>query len=63
MVAPTDTGAHYSPTTAFIYIFNLIVGVGALSLPAGFQATGWILGLVFLAVVGFFFLHDNYLGD
>jgi amino acid permease len=53
MVASTAAGDSYSPPTAFVYIFNLVVGVGALALPAGFRAAGLILGLIFLAVVGF----------
>lgn len=31
-----------------IYIFNLMVGTGALVLPAAFVNSGWILGLVVL---------------
>ena len=31
---------HYSPTTGLVYIFNLIVGTGALTLPAAFHDAG-----------------------
>ena len=36
---------------AFIYIFNLIVGVGALSLPKAFSDVGIILGTILLIVL------------
>eukprot|EP01119_Soliformovum_irregulare_P020783 TRINITY_DN6787_c1_g1_i1.p1 TRINITY_DN6787_c1_g1~~TRINITY_DN6787_c1_g1_i1.p1 ORF type:complete len:467 (-),score=104.59 TRINITY_DN6787_c1_g1_i1:42-1442(-) len=53
MVANTDAGASYSSPIAFAYIFNLIVGVGALALPIGFSDAGLILGAIFLAIMGF----------
>ena len=31
---------QYSPATGFIYVFNLIVGTGALTLPAAFHDAG-----------------------
>ncbi|KAN0029350.1 hypothetical protein ACTFIV_011241 [Dictyostelium citrinum] len=49
---PSD-GSTYSKKTAFVYIFNLIVGVGALALPYGFSKAGLVLGLLFLAAIGF----------
>ena len=42
----------YSISTAVVYMFNLIVGVGALSLPLGFHQAGIILGVIFLAFIG-----------
>lgn len=39
-----------------IYVFNLIVGTGALTLPAVFAQAGWFLGtilIVSLAFIGF----------
>lgn len=39
-----------------IYVFNLIVGTGALTLPAVFQGAGWLLSfftILMLAFVGF----------
>ena len=40
---PSETLSHYSPLTGLIYIFNLIVGTGALTLPAAFHDAGWLL--------------------
>ena len=45
-----------SPVTAGVFIFNLIVGTGALALPSAFQAAGWLLGvllLLFLALTSY----------
>lgn len=42
----------YSRGTAVVYIFNLIVGVGALSLPLGFHQAGIVLGTLFLGAIG-----------
>ena len=42
------TGAQYSPLTGLIYIFNLIVGTGALTLPAAFHDAGWLLSSVII---------------
>ncbi|KAK3908736.1 Transmembrane protein 104-like protein [Frankliniella fusca] len=47
---------QYSPWTGLVYIFNLIVGTGALTLPASFLKAGWGLGaglIVILAFVSF----------
>ena len=38
---------------AFIYIFNLVIGVGALALPKAFSDAGIILGTVLLIVLAF----------
>ena len=35
-------GAQYSRLTGLIYIFNLIVGTGALTLPAAFHDAGYV---------------------
>jgi len=43
----------YTKKTAFIYIFNLIVGVGAIAMPIGFSKAGLIFGLLMLMFVGF----------
>eukprot|EP01114_Cavostelium_apophysatum_P014544 TRINITY_DN3801_c0_g1_i1.p1 TRINITY_DN3801_c0_g1~~TRINITY_DN3801_c0_g1_i1.p1 ORF type:complete len:510 (+),score=104.71 TRINITY_DN3801_c0_g1_i1:96-1625(+) len=53
MVANTSAGEKYSNPVAFIYVFNLIVGVGALNLPHGFAQSGMILGVLFLALNSF----------
>lgn len=42
MAGGGDVGSSYSPPVAFIFVFNLIVGVGALALPYGFLAAGWV---------------------
>ena len=38
---------------AFFYIFNLIVGVGALALPKAFSEAGLVLGALLLVVLAF----------
>ena len=47
------TGAQYSPLTGLIYIFNLIVGTGALTLPAAFHDAGWLLSSVIIILLAF----------
>ena len=55
----SDTGvkkAHaskptYSRLFAFVYILNLIVGVGAIAMPKAFAMAGWLLGLFLLIVL------------
>ncbi|OWF50888.1 transmembrane protein 104-like [Mizuhopecten yessoensis] len=42
----TDTGAGYSRLIGLIYIFNLIVGTGALTMPSAFASAGWLLSLI-----------------
>jgi len=49
----TSTGEKYPTWIAYIYVFNLVVGVGALNLPSGFYQAGLVLGLIFLALMGF----------
>ncbi|XP_050346312.1 transmembrane protein 104 homolog isoform X1 [Nymphalis io] len=52
----TETGDQYSVWVGLIYIFNLIVGTGALTLPAAFARAGWglsTISLVFLAFMSF----------
>lgn len=36
-----------------IFLFNLIVGTGALTLPLAFAKTGWLLGLILITVLAF----------
>ncbi|XP_050670792.1 transmembrane protein 104 homolog [Leptidea sinapis] len=51
-----DSGDQYSVWVGLIYIFNLIVGTGALTLPAAFARAGWglsTISLVFLAFMSF----------
>ncbi|XP_066250898.1 transmembrane protein 104 homolog [Euwallacea similis] len=44
---------QYSPLVGLIYVFNLIVGTGALTLPAAFQAAGWLFGTIAIAILCF----------
>ena len=37
-----------------MYVFNLIVGTGALTMPAAFQSSGWVIGLVIVVILAFF---------
>ena len=39
------------PQFAFIYIFNLIVGVGALALPIAFSQAGLIIGTILMVIL------------
>ncbi|ETV77984.1 hypothetical protein, variant [Aphanomyces astaci] len=54
-----DSSAHvgtYSPTTGFIFLFNLVVGTGALTIPHAFAQVGLIYGaaaLFLLSVVSY----------
>jgi len=47
----SNDDSHYSWQVAFIYIFNLVVGAGALALPKAFAQTGLILGLIAIFVL------------
>ncbi|XP_012276110.1 transmembrane protein 104 homolog isoform X2 [Orussus abietinus] len=44
---------QYSTWVGLVYIFNLIVGTGALTLPAVFSRAGWVLGLCIILVLAF----------
>ena len=44
---------HYSRLTGLIYIFNLIVGTGALTLPAAFHDAGWFLSSCIIILLAF----------
>ncbi|XP_052828132.1 transmembrane protein 104 isoform X1 [Octopus bimaculoides] len=49
----------YSPITptnhalGLIYVFNLIVGTGALAMPKSFHSAGWLLSIIFLVILAF----------
>ncbi|OXB56269.1 hypothetical protein ASZ78_006452 [Callipepla squamata] len=49
----TDTGELYSPYVGLVYMFNLIVGTGALTMPKAFATAGWLVSLVLLMFLGF----------
>jgi hypothetical protein len=53
MAGDTAVGASYSTPVAAIFIYNLIVGVGCLTLPHAFQAAGIVLSAVFLLFMAF----------
>ncbi|XP_033221519.1 transmembrane protein 104 homolog isoform X1 [Belonocnema kinseyi] len=52
-MAEINDGNQYSTWVGLIYIFNLIVGTGALTLPAVFSRAGWMLGLIVILVLAF----------
>ncbi|XP_039595321.1 transmembrane protein 104-like [Polypterus senegalus] len=49
----TDTGELYSPSVGLVYMFNLIVGTGALTMPKAFATAGWVVSLVLISVLAF----------
>ncbi|XP_061568551.1 transmembrane protein 104 [Cololabis saira] len=49
----TDTGDPYSPFVGVVYMFNLIVGTGALTMPKAFATAGWGVGLALISILGF----------
>jgi len=52
-MAEGGEGAQYSRLTGLIYIFNLIVGTGALTLPAAFKDAGYLCSTVILILLAF----------
>ncbi|KHJ98886.1 transmembrane amino acid transporter protein [Oesophagostomum dentatum] len=50
MPTAADQSSGYSPTMGLLYIFNLIVGTGALALPKAFQTAGFALSLLVLLI-------------
>ncbi|XP_061182106.1 transmembrane protein 104-like [Saccostrea echinata] len=50
----TEAGASYSKAVGFVYLFNLIVGTGALTMPLAFQNAGWLLSLVIIVLLAGF---------
>ncbi|ESN99538.1 hypothetical protein HELRODRAFT_101525 [Helobdella robusta] len=44
---------EYSPMIGMVFLFNLIVGTGALALPKSFSMAGWGVSLVMIIVVAF----------
>jgi hypothetical protein len=51
--APQAPDSHYSSVFAFAYIFNLVVGVGALALPLAFSQAGLVLGTFLVVTLAF----------
>ncbi|VDM74293.1 unnamed protein product [Strongylus vulgaris] len=50
MAGTVETATTYSSWMGLLYVFNLIVGTGALALPRAFQQAGYILSIAILAV-------------
>lgn len=44
---------EYPTWVGFIFVFNLIVGTGALTLPSAFSRAGWVLGSVLIVILAF----------
>uniref|UniRef100_A0A3P8TQ57 Transmembrane protein 104 n=1 Tax=Amphiprion percula TaxID=161767 RepID=A0A3P8TQ57_AMPPE len=49
----TDTGEPYSAFVGLVYMFNLIVGTGALTMPKAFATAGWVVSLALISFLGF----------
>jgi len=49
----TEDGSTYSGKVAFVYIFNLVVGFGPLTLPHVFYESGYALATGFMLILGF----------
>uniref|UniRef100_A0A3Q2FL01 Transmembrane protein 104 n=1 Tax=Cyprinodon variegatus TaxID=28743 RepID=A0A3Q2FL01_CYPVA len=49
----TDTGEPYSAFVGLVYMFNLIVGTGALTMPRAFAEAGWVVSLSLIAFLAF----------
>ncbi|KAG8190052.1 hypothetical protein JTE90_023024 [Oedothorax gibbosus] len=48
-----DVGEGYSPLMGLMYVFNLIVGTGALTMPSPIYDAGWLLSLIVLVILAF----------
>ncbi|XP_071036880.1 transmembrane protein 104 isoform X2 [Parasteatoda tepidariorum] len=48
-----DIGEGYSSMMGLMYVFNLIVGTGALAMPSPIAEAGWLLSLIILIVLAF----------
>lgn len=49
----TETGEPYSPFVGLVYMFNLIVGTGALTMPKAFAAAGWVVSVSLISFLAF----------
>uniref|UniRef100_A0A3Q3KIY0 Amino acid transporter transmembrane domain-containing protein n=1 Tax=Monopterus albus TaxID=43700 RepID=A0A3Q3KIY0_MONAL len=49
----TETGEPYSAFVGLVYMFNLIVGTGALTMPKAFATAGWVVSIALISVLGF----------
>ncbi|XP_077979470.1 transmembrane protein 104-like isoform X2 [Glandiceps talaboti] len=60
----TESGDLYSSEIGFIYIFNLIVGSGALTMPKAFAEAGWLTSVVTLVLLAFMsFLTSTFINE
>eukprot|EP01127_Copromyxa_protea_P012569 TRINITY_DN3299_c0_g1_i1.p1 TRINITY_DN3299_c0_g1~~TRINITY_DN3299_c0_g1_i1.p1 ORF type:complete len:486 (+),score=84.82 TRINITY_DN3299_c0_g1_i1:1096-2553(+) len=53
MGVAVDPSTRYGSIAGFVFVFNLVVGAGALSLPLGFEVSGLILGTIMLIILCF----------
>lgn len=42
-----------NPQVGLVYMFNLIVGTGALTMPRAFATAGWVVSLSLISFLGF----------
>ncbi|XP_053308883.1 transmembrane protein 104 [Spea bombifrons] len=49
----TEAGELYSPFVGLVYMFNLIVGTGALTMPKAFAHAGWSVSLILIIFLAF----------
>ncbi|XP_028395214.1 transmembrane protein 104-like isoform X2 [Dendronephthya gigantea] len=49
----TDNDSQYNSLAGFVYIFNLIVGAGALALPKAFSEAGLLLSAIIIVILAF----------
>ncbi len=52
-MAVASDGSRYSGVVGLIYVFNLVVGFGALTLPDVFYKSGYVLATLFLMLLAF----------
>lgn len=48
-----EVGEQYSLSLGLIYVFNLIVGTGALTMPNAIAETGWLIGVIMIVFIAF----------
>lgn len=46
-----DPASLYSPAVGLVYLFNLIVGTGALTMPKAFASAGWLVSLILVVIL------------
>ena len=48
-----EVGEEYPLNVALVYVFNLIVGTGALTMPKAVASAGSVLGVVMIVFIAF----------